>query len=1059
VCAAVVALLSVSVPNARAVPGLDMPVRQTIVRLPIEESPGLHFHRLSTADGLSQARVGQIIQDDLGFVWFGTQYGLNRYDGYDFKLYVHEPGNPLSAAGTFVYSLFKDRDGFIWIGWSRGLDRLDPRADTFTHYFAGEDEPTGTVTVVHISQDRQGILWLATGSGLRGFNPATKTVLQYRHSADPNSLPADDINWTGEDSKGRFWVGTSKGLSEFDRKDGRVLRTIWVPEPFKISLFEDHRGQFWITTATGTGLALFDPEKNIVTPYSYYDADPGPIGSTGVVSIAEDAEGNLWLASSRFGLLRLDRTRRRVQHFGNRLQDQTGLAGNDVVTLLQDRGGNIWTGLNSGGVNYFGKDSQQFEVFRHVPGDPNSLSRDFVNAILKDRDDTLWIGNYSGLNRIDRKTGRRELVDIGLARTPTVISLVQDHEGAIWAGTFAHGVTRYDPQKKTFENFMHDASNPRSLSNNEVHRVFVDHEKTVWVATDDGLNRFDPATHSFTVYKTQDDNRFGQGYLSIAEDAKGNLWLGTAYSGLHRFDRARGQVSVYRQKGDGPDGLRDNGVQSVLISRLGQLWLGTQNGLQSLDFKTGALRSYDTRNGMPANAVSCLLEDERGNIWMSTTKGLSKLAPETATFTNYSMVDELGGNDLTGWDACAKSHAGELFFAGFDGAVGFFPTILKGGPPASPLVLTDIEIDGAAPRIGREQPLEHAIAYAKSVTLSHKQSSLSLTFAGLNYGNSNATRYRYRLDGFDQEWHVSPSSIRQATYTMLPTGRYTLNVQMASDRGDWQAPGLSLAILVLPPWWATWWFRGLCVLVLAALGWWIVRAREQYITREVTLQMEARNNERMRIAGDLHDTLLQGLMGASFQISVVQDQLAPDAKARPLLDHISDLLRQLVAEGRNVVRGLRTWNFDRNDLERAIASVPGDLQIESAAEYRLAVIGDARPLLPAARNEVYLIAREAISNALRHAEASTIEVTIEYLADSFQLTVRDDGLGFVAGSAPENYPNHFGLAIMTERATRLNGTLKISSGAGLGTEITLAVPAHALYQPRRAGAASRTNHD
>ena len=201
------------------------------MRLPVEEAKGLRFHRLSTADGLSQTRVAQIVQDDLGFVWFGTQYGLNRYDGYNFKLFVHEPGNANSAAGTFVYSLFKDRDGLIWIGWSKGLDRLDPRTETFTHYRVEHDEG-GTQranTILHISQDRAGMLWLATGSGLRRLDPATGALSHYRHNADPDSLPTTDVNWSGEDSRGRFWVGTSRGLSEFDRASGKVLRTCGCP--------------------------------------------------------------------------------------------------------------------------------------------------------------------------------------------------------------------------------------------------------------------------------------------------------------------------------------------------------------------------------------------------------------------------------------------------------------------------------------------------------------------------------------------------------------------------------------------------------------------------------------------------------------------------------------------------------------------------------------------------------------------------------------------------------------------------------------------------------------
>lgn len=1045
--ASLMLLASLCLPVARAGSSHEIPVRREVVRLPVEEARGLRFHRLSTSDGLSQTRVAQIVQDDLGFLWFGTQYGLNRYDGYGFKLFVHEPGNERSAAGTFVFSLFKDRDGMIWIGWNEGLDRLDPRAESFTHYRVEREAGTQRAnTIVHISQDREGMLWLATGSGLHRLDRASGAITHFRHGSGADDLPTNDVNWSGEDSHGRFWVGTSGGLSEFDRASGKVLRHLDMPDSVQVSLFEDRSGSAWITQASGNGLSRFDPDTNTVIPYSFYEQDPGASALTGIMGIAEDADGNLWLGSPGRGLLRLNHERSLFHHYGYQPQDVHSIAEDKVIALFHDRDGNLWTGLHSAGVNYFGRGSQRFEVFRHIPGDQRSLSLDFVNAIFEDGEGTLWIGNDDGLNRIDRKTGQRKLIDLGLGPKPMVISLVQDHDGAIWLGTFAHGLTRYHPRTGRFETYVHDPADPGSLSNNEVHRVYVDRGGTVWVATDNGLDRFDPARRNFTVYKLQADSRFSQSYVAVAEDSAGVLWLGTAYSGLHRFDPASGKITVFRRNREDMNGLRDNTVPAVYVSRQGMLWIGTQNGLNSLDPKSGVMRAYDTRNGLPANTVACILEDDQGDIWLSTTKGLSKLTPSTGAFANYSLVDGLPGNDLTGWSTCSKSSRGELFFAGFAGAVAFVPTALRESRLTAPLVLTDFEIDGVKAQIGPGQQLERAITYSDQVTLSHEQRNFSVTFAGLRYANPETTRYRYRLDGLDGAWFESPSSIRQAKYTTLPAGRYTLRVQMAADRGDWQEPGVSLNILILPPWWATWWFRAACALLLSSLAWWVIRARVRYVAREVTLQMEARNNERMRIAQDLHDTLLQGLLSASFQLSVVQDQLTPNAKARPLLEHVSNLLRQLVQEGRNAVRGLRTWHFDSEDLENAISAIPGDLQIETTTRFSVVIEGKPRPLPSDARAEVYLIAREAVSNALRHAQAKTIEVILEYLTDSFRLTVRDDGRGFVADAAFADRSNHFGLSVMHERAERLGAVMTVSSGAGLGTEIVLSLRGHTVYR-------------
>lgn len=1025
----------------------DVAVRRAVFRPPVVEATGLTFHRLTTADGLSQTRVDAIVQDDLGFIWFGTQYGVNRYDGYKFKLFVHEPGNEKSAAGTYVFALFKDRLGSIWIGWNTGLDRLDPRTETFTHY---QVEPTGgsqqANAVVHISQDHQGMLWIATGSGLHRLDPARGVMTHFRTCKESGCLPTNDVNWSGEDSHGRFWVGTGGGLVEFDRARGKVLRFIEIPNSPLIQLFEDREHRFWIAHGTGNGLSLFDPETNTVTPYSFYPQDPDPGALTGVWGIAEDADGNLWIGSMGIGLLCLNRERNRFLHYGYRPQDSHSIAENNVTSLFQDRDGNLWAGLNSAGVSYFARGSQRFEVFRRMPGDPNSLTLDFVNAIFEDREGVLWIGNDDGLNRIDRRTGRRELIDLGLGLKPMVISLTEDHEGAVWIGTFSQGVTRYDTRSGRSETYHHNPSDPRSLSQNEVHRVYVDRKERVWVATDDGLNLFDPVARKFTVYKLTTQNRFSQAYGAIAEDSAGNLWLGSTFSGLHRFDPDTGHFSVYQHTSDDAGGLRDTSATEVLMSRNDTLWIATQNGLNSLDTKSGVFRAYDTRDGMPANAVSCILEDDRGDIWLSTTRGISKYSPTTRTFSNYSLFAGLPGSDFTGWDACSKGRGGELYFAGFSGAVGFVPTALEEAVRVVPLVLTDFEVEGVAARIGSGRPLERSIAYSERVTLGPSQRNFSITFAGLQYSSPETLRYRYRLEGLDSGiWHESPSSIRQATYTTLPAGAYSFRVQVATDRGAWQEPGISLRLRILPPWWATWWLRTIIALLLGAFTWVAVRTRVRYVARKVALQMEARNEERMRIARDLHDTLLQGLLSASLQLSVVEAQVEPTAKARPLLEHVASLMRQLVQEGRTAVRGLRTWHFESDDLERAISAIPGDLRIPSAATFRVLIEGESRPLLPGARTEVYLIAREGISNALRHSGARVVDVTLQYSRDSFRLTVRDDGRGFVPATVSAG-TNHFGLSVMNERAQRLGGELRVASGPGAGTELVLTAPGQGVYQ-------------
>ena len=1026
-------------------------VAPSMVKLPVTEATGLRISHVSTRDGLSQTRVSQIVQDDKGFMWFGTQYGLNRYDGYEFRLYVHDPETLDSLSGAFVFSLFKDRSGDLWVGCNQALDRFDPRTEHFTHYKIDGAATLGLhATVVHISQDNEGLLWLATGDGLHRLDPATGQIVHFRNDpADPGSLSTNDVKWSGEDREGRFWVGTANGLDEFNRQDGKVIRHIALPDPEQVGFFEDRKGAFWIVHASGTGLALYDAVNNTVIPYSFYPDDPAANTLTGIMGVVEDDSGDLWLGSPGMGLLRFDGSRRRMEWFRNQPYDSHSIGENKVIALFRDRNGGIWAGLHATGIAHFSTHSFRFEAFKHDPADPNSLTLDFVNAVFEDNNHTLWIGNDIGINRIDRNTGKRTLVPAGFSRNPMVISIAQDQMGWMWFGTYADGLRSLDPQSGNYRTYRHSPSDAASLSNNEVHRIFVDHQGTVWVATDDGLDRLDRTTGTFQTYKVQTSNRRRQRIASIAEDSSGRLWLGTAESGLLRFDPISGDFTIYRADPEHPEGLRDNTVQNVYVDKADVIWAGTQNGLNRLDPKTGRFTAYDTRNGLPGNTVSCIREDAHENLWLSTNNGISRFDPKTQTFANYSESDGLPGNDFTGWSACDTAPDGEIFFAGFAGAVGFYPDQLIETPPQTPVVLTSLDIGGIRARAGNDAALTQAISYARNIILTHQQNQFSLTFAGLRYANPASIRYRYRLLGFNHDWLEVDSHNRRATYTNVPAGTYTFQVEAASGLGQWSEPGESLKIQVLPAWWATWWFRGIYI-SLAVMGLWgIYRFRVGQLSRQMIARMEERIRERTRIARDLHDTLLQGLLSASLQLSVAKSRMTDDSAAKPLVERVFALISQMIQESRNVVSGLRTRDSQSESFEADVSLIPRVAALSSHAEFKLVVEGSPRPLKTKIREELYWIARESIVNALRHSKAKLIEVLIEYGNEQFRLVVRDDGVGIDARDLRATGNGHWGLSGMSERARRIGAKIEISSGNGAGTEVDVILQNKLAYEKNR----------
>ena len=788
--------------------------------MPVVDAKDIRFSRLSTDEGLSQTKVSQVVQDDQGFMWFGTQYGLNRYDGYHFKLFVHDPRNPNSLSGAYIRTLFKDRNGALWVGCDQFLNKFNRTTETFTRY------PVPFVN--DISQDRAGTLWLASVTGLYSLDPGSGTIRHYSHNPnDPSSL-GDDVKASRQDKEGRFWVVNSGHLDEFDRRTGKVTRHIPIPgAPLGFGFYEDRFGVFWIFHDNPNALSVFDPKKNTLTNYSFRELEPSAKALTVIMAMTEDRNGNLWLATHGAGLLKFDREHRRFIRYRNDPNDPNSLPQNDVENLFADREGSVWVCLGRMGITHFTTNPLPFKRIPHLDSSEGAVEP-FVGAIYEDRQGILWIGTPEALHSLDRKTGRYTSYHRpdGPAASTDVITINEDRSGNIWAGTYNHGLLRLDRRTGKFQIFRHNPADPYSLSNDIVTRLLVDHNGTLWVATNDGLNRFDAATGRFAVYKPAPPRRIVD-YLELVEDQKGALWLGTDSSGLHRFDPATGQFTSYEHDMDRPSTLSDNRVNSVHFDRSGTMWVGTQNGLDKFDAKTGTFTVYTQRDGLPSNAVGCILEDDHRNLWMSTNRGIAKFDPQTAAVNSYSTAEGLPGPDLTGWGACFRNSSGEMFFGGFNGATFFHPDSVADPSYTPPMVLTEFRLSGSPVGIGGGSPLSKSITYTTLLTLSHEQRNFSLAFSALSYLSPGTNRYRYKLEGLDETWHEVGSAERLASYTTLPAGVYTFRAQGATSRGVWSDPGAAVLIRILPPWWSTWWFRLGCaavaVLLLGGFYQWRIR--------------------------------------------------------------------------------------------------------------------------------------------------------------------------------------------------------------------------------------------
>ena len=1017
------------------------------VLLPVVDGNDIRFTQLRSEQRRLEGEVNHILQDDQGFMWFGTSDGLKRYDGYGLREYRHDPRDPNSLSGATIYSLFKDRSGRLWVGSDAFLDMFDPATDKFTH-FSGHGTAGIEGTVLDIRQDRKGMLWVASQKGLYRLDPANWQTLHYEHKPDDSStLSSNSLKATFEEKDGTFWVGTEKGLDIFDPNTGKVTRHISLMngvEPLRMSLFQDHTGVLWATFSSKNGLAVVDRAANKVTQYSFSKSSGA---NTGVDAIYEDADGTLWLGTGSRGLLKLDRDRRRFVRYRSNPHDPESFGAGMVLALFEDREGNLWAGTREGGVSRFDRRPSPFQTYQSQIGSSDSPDAELSPSVFEDSRGTLWIGSQVVPNRIEgdaeRFSSYQNSGKAGMPFNSAVRAIAEDHSGSLWFGTFA-GLNRIDARTRKLRTYRHNPADPQSLSDNDVPSLFVDHNGVLWVGTMDGLDAFDPGTERFRVYRAS-----GAGlnqYMVITEDSYGTLWLGTHLTGLQRFDPATGQFTIYRNRPGTAGSLSSDQVNAICIDSSGIIWIGTQSGLNRFDPVAQTFTAYYERDGLPSNRISGILEDERGNLWLSTSTGLSRFDPRAKTFANYSASDGLVRGNIYGPHAGWKDSRGEMFFASSAGVIAFFPEKVVDNSYRPPVVLTDFQLFGKPAALGGNSPLDRSITVTNSLTLPAAQNIFSLEFSALSYVEPERNRYRYRLEPLETEWNETSSAHRRVTYTTLPPGDYVFHVQGCNNRGLWNDNGVALRLRILPPWWSTWWFRSIAGASLLLSVWFAYYLRVQGIERrqaEIRALNEqlikAQEAERMRIAGELHDGVLQQITSVALRLGTVRNQVQPDpAAAKATVNGLQQQLIQIGTDIRHISHELHPALLQESGLPAALTAYCEEFSKVRGLSVSCKTDESVNQLSPGAALCIYRIAQEALGNAAKYSQAKNIEVRLTRSNGSVCLFVSDDGVG----CAPDQLAKSGGLGVisMRERVLQLNGKFEFDSGPGRGTTVTAEVP-------------------
>jgi ligand-binding sensor domain-containing protein len=758
------------------------------------------FLRFSVENGLSQNTVPAILRDRSGFLWVGTEEGLNRYDGYTFTVFKRQEGRSDTLPDNIVTALCEDSQGRLWVGTRVGVSLYDPRSETFrqvlqtpidvrgvvegeggslwvgtlgdglyelgadgavrAHYIKDTEGGLGHNRILSVFKDHLGLLWVGTSQGtLDAFDTRTKRFARYRHDPkDPASLPSDAINAIAEDERGDIWIGTqASGVAVLDRTKGR---------------FRHHRG------------------------------DGGGLRADLVLSLTRDAAGMMWLGTGS-GLRRHRPEGDTFVAYHHDPDNSSTLSSDVIRSVYSDRQGNLWAGTYSEGLNLLRRERPGFLRYVHDPANPESLLDDSALSFLETKDGVVWVGTENGgVHRFDPQTGRLARYRNGHAAT---LCLHEDAKRRLWVGTYAAGLSLFDPHQGAFTPYVIGGA----LENDIVWDIDEDAEGVLWLATDNGLVRLDTAAREVARFRddpAQADDVGNNFVRTLFRDREGTLWMGTL-GGL--ASRRGGRFTHYRHDPARPDSLPHDTVRSVLQDRQGRYWVGTAGaGLTRFDPQTGAFRSYDRRDGLPSSVVHGMLEDDGGRLWLSTNRGLCRFDTRTAAALDFDPTVGLPGRTFT-QGAPLRTRDGMMLFGTTKGFYYFDPKTTVPSPDVPRLVVTAVTVEGVP------KTLDAPLAALEEIALSYRESVFALEFAVLDFTFPRRNLYAYRLDGA-KDW-VSLGTRRDLTFTHLAPGTHTLHIKGSNSDGVWDEKGIVLRLSIAPPFWATWWWRIASAVLLVGL--------------------------------------------------------------------------------------------------------------------------------------------------------------------------------------------------------------------------------------------------
>ncbi len=1137
--------------------------------LTIRKNPeSIVFEHIDPSHGLSTRATRCIFQDSYGFIWVGTQYGLNRFDGYSMNVFLNDNPDTSSLSYDRIWSVYEDNEKNLWICTRRGLSRFNRANNTFVSFYPNVNKPNSPDNIIYsIRQDSRGDYWTFTDAGLYLFDASNKQFNDFKE----DSIHARHIWEKGiicwhkfrfyEDSKGIIWIGSHQGLKKYDPKKGYFEtfkyeednpqslshnfvtgvaedsgHNLWVATNggglnlmtnketgiFKHYLhdenndssvisdellhpFTDRNGHMWISGLNGFSRYL--PDKDCFKSYRL----PGEKDdeTNAIINIIEDNKGNFWLIPISKGLYYYNKVKDEIYTFHNDPKNSLSINNNEVSDLIVDKTNSVWISTY-GGVEKIDMAAKSFKTVSNNPDNSNSLSGDVATAFYKDTNGVLWVGTmYNGLNLVIYDSVRHEKMYFHYRQAPDkentishnyVTTFYKDSSDIMWVGT-AYGLNRLNLKgvdfsgntrpKLLFERIYGSTDEDNTLTGNFIEVIYKDTKENFWVGTSNGLNLILP-DGTIKTFMSEADS---QGTLpdnlvdAILEDSEGTLWFGTYYGGLCKYHPETSAFSVYQSEPGNPNTLSDNCARHILEDRYGRLWIASLKGLNLFDRETGTFKLFGKRDGLNGEFIKGMLEDSKGNLWISTNRGLSKFILENGdssirnpVFRNYDVSDGIQGYEFNR-KSCYKAPNGDMYFGGLNGYNVFNPDSIRDNTYIPPVYITSFS------KMHRPVYFNKPACELEEIVLQYNEDVFSFEFIGLNYSNPSKNRYAYRLDGFDESW-IHCGNKREAVYTSIPPGKYTFRAKASNNDGIWNHDGVKVDVIIKPPFWATWWFRGFVFALIVIAIFVVVRLREQSLRKKKRLleekvrirtariqaqkiEIEEQRNKLHElnatkdkffeiIAHDMKNSFTSILsitdaISTSFSELDDTDKIEVFKRVRNSTGHLNSLMNNLLNWARSQTGKIEFLpeKINLHETIQAVMHLHNPVAQEKNITFKLQ--DNSSSTILADKHMIDTVLRNLVSNAFKFTgENGNIDITVNENGEHVEVSVSDTGPGLSEedikklfridvktksiGESKQGKGTGLGLILCKEFVESHGGTIYAKSRVGEGTCFTFTLP-------------------